>query len=231
MQRPEFYHSGLEPESYFDNTQSEPALEALIEEKYIHDAAAFRRRVFDRFLGLTGEQRAINWMKFDVDPFAMPNASDTYTSQREILVLSTRSLRRRPPAIRIITNELYEGAQATHQNDSEPAKLVQIMSEDFILDSDGDAQFSINACLNDAKDLHTTGTVLYNFDNEGTMFLSNNFKHFPKIGALENDNDEALVPFGMCTRLADKVAALEDGQRIFAETESAYPARIGASDK
>jgi len=120
------------------------------------------------------------------------------------------------PNIRIITNELCV---------SEENKM-QYLSFDFTLDSDGGANYCVDAT--DSTDLADSHSPIFSI-NDGELYFSYNSTLFTPVmhikGQIKGRKNGAidLLPFGRPNSPTDHLYALEIGQTLFDEIKQAQP--------
>jgi len=197
----------------FEFSQSEAA---NLQELHTRRTAEMRGTIFSIFQHLTGlRPGAVNWAIYDVPPRATEHYEPDEDATRQILIIVDATDVTSIPNIHIITNEDYE--VGSHD---------QVLTEDFTLTHDHDAQFFVDATGRGGEepyDEHTTSSLFW-LDNDGNLVVTN-YKDFTEDNGLNpwGPDDDPIHPFGLDDYVFDQLDALGAGRGLLDEIASAEP--------
>lgn len=189
---------------------------AQLEEAFTHRAAEFRQGIFQAYDKYFGDKDSASWVYFTIPSKPVPGEPSEYNTDREILIMRYQADESQIPVIRILTNETFGST-----------KEGNILSEDFILDHENDAQYFIDAlALNDhVPQLSSLATIFLFSDDK---LVLDNLRVFPVI--LDATKEEiGILPFGHFKNIEDKLDALDYGFGLLAEVKGLVPDRCSAS--
>ena len=184
--------------------------EALMEEKYTHDASAFRQKFFAKLMQHGALNDGVGWAMFDDEE----SGSTSTLGRNETVLLSIPMLNEamgdyRVPRIRIITNQ-------------------QFISDGKVFYLADDVTVTVHDahCFTSAVNLPTTveefGNMLTHSLTplfkavDGQLLTSNNFNMGTPIVEFEDQArpETAVQPFGNPEVLSDRIYALHKAQQI-----------------
>lgn len=186
---------------------------AQAEEAFTYAAADFRRRVSQSYEPYFGKENEAGWVFFALASKPVPGETAEYNTDREILIIRQPVPGHPALTIRILTNETFGSLENGN-----------ILTEDFILDHENDAQYFIDAlAFKDHTPQLPSFSTLFCFD-QGKLQLINSCPLPPLIYVSADDKDGAgSLPFGHYKNIQDKIDALEYGVALLGEVENLTP--------
>lgn len=187
-------------------------MEAELESAFILKAAAFRRKVFPKIETFYPDNIINKWLYFLLPSKPVPGQVHDYNQDRRILLYIQKPKGPKPPTIRLLSNELFGSVENG-----------RMLSEDFILDCDNDAQYFVDfAVVKDNLVQPNTQSPIFYPRKNGLMLW--NCREFPPIDSDGQTEEDSRVYLSGCYKnIYDKFDALDFGNSLFSEIDSLYP--------